>query len=435
MTSLRINGARLNDTLQSTSSQWGAIPDSPGMCRLSLSQADKLARDWLIGECEALGCATKVDQMGNIFAVRPGKAPDRKPIGMGSHMDTQPAGGRYDGILGVQAALEALRTLHERGAETHCPVALIDWTNEEGARFPGAMMASGVWSGRGAAPLAACHATRDSDGVAMRDALARAGYLGETACDWRENGLQAHFELHIEQGPVLEEKGLAVGVVTGVQGMKWFEVRVTGEEGHSGTTPMTKRSDALATASRLITAVNDAARSSPEMPLGGVATVGVIKCDTSSQATIPAGVTFIIDVRARNDDAVSSLSTDIFTRFDSVMRAERDAGSKTAYAVARTWGLPESKFHPDCIAAVRGAAVDEVGAEQVDEMMSRAGHDSAWTSRVVPTGMIFVPSKGGISHNPHEYTSPEHCALGGQVLLQAVLKYDELCSKGTIPAS
>ncbi|RDW73946.1 Zn-dependent exopeptidase-3 [Coleophoma crateriformis] len=414
---LRINGDRLNSTLQSTCSSWGAIVNSTGMRRLTLTQEDKEARDWLVQSCKELGCDVKIDQMGNIFATRRGTLKDAKPIAMGSHMDTQPAGGRYDGILGVQAALEVLRTLHENKIETRHPIALIDWTNEEGARFPGAMMCSGVWSTKSATGLQECYKITDSDGINMQQALQDIGYLGTTPCDYRENGLESYFELHIEQGPKLEIAQKKVGVVTAVQGMKWFAVRVSGVEGHSGTTPMDVRSDALVTASRLITAVSETAGSTKL----GVATVGVISNDTQSQATIPSGVEFIIDVRCSTDQMVTDLHTAIFHRFDEIIASE---GNATRYEVVRTWGLPESIFHNDCIAAVRAAAVEEVGEAMVMDMKSGAGHDAAWTSKVVKSSMIFVPSKDGVSHNPAEYTSPEDCALGTQVLLQAVLKYD-----------
>jgi hydantoinase/carbamoylase family amidase len=332
-------------------------------------------------------------------------------------------GGRYDGILGVQAALEVLRTLHENEIETYCPIALIDWTNEEGARFPGAMMASGVWSQKSSTGLGACWALRDKEGIEMRKALEQIGYSGETKCDYRENGLEAHFELHIEQGPILETERKSVGVVTSVQGMKWFAVRVNGTEGHSGTTPMEGRADALVTASRLISTVRDTALNSGL----GVATVGVINSDTSSQATIPAGIDFIIDVRCLTDELVDQLASAILKAFDEIIEEENNG---TSYGIKRTWGLPESKFHPHCIDAVRASAFELVGIDQIMDMKSRAGHDSAWTSRVCPTSMIFVPSKDGVSHNPNEYTSPEHCALGAQVLLDSILYYDERAKKG-----
>lgn len=257
----------------------------------------------------------------------------------------------------------------------------------------------------------------------MKDALQEIGYLGTTPCDHRENGLEAHFELHIEQGPILEEEHKSIGIVTSVQAMKWFSIRVEGVEGHSGTTPMHGRADALVTASRLITAVRNSAL---ETELG-VATVGVIKSDTSSQATIPAGIGFIIDIRCSTDGMVEQLSTHTFAAFDRIVEEEQNG---TSYRIERSWGLPESKFSPACIEAVRAAALRQIDENQVVEMKSRAGHDSAWTSRVCPTSMIFVPSRDGISHNPHEYTSPEHCTLGTQTLLDAVLYYDERVRSG-----
>lgn len=334
-------------------------------------------------------------------------------------------GGRYDGILGVQSALEVLRVLHENQIQTHCPVALIDWTNEEGARFPGAMMASGVWSTKSSTGLEACYRTQDVEGVSVRKGLEEIGYLGVTPCDYRENGLECHFELHIEQGPKLEIANKKVGVVTAVQGMKWFSVRVSGVEGHSGTTPMDGRSDAMVTAARLIAAVSDIAGSTGL----GVATVGVIKNDTQSQSTIPNGVEFIIDIRCSTDKMVDDLCSAIFKGFDEIVERENN---KTKYHIVRTWGLPESIFHKDCIEAVRAAAIDEVGSELIMEMKSGAGHDAAWTSKVVKSSMIFVPSKDGISHNPNEYTSPEDCELGAQILLHAVLGYDEGVKSGAI---
>lgn len=340
------------------------------------------------------------------------------------HIFDQCEGGRYDGILGVQAALEVLRTLHENQITTHCPITLIDWTNEEGARFPGAMMASGVWSTKSSTGLEACWNLQDKNGVTMKHALQDIGYLRDTKCDYRHNPIECHFELHIEQGPVLEREGKSVGVVTSVQGMEWFAVRVTGVEGHSGTTLMPDRSDALVTASRLISTVRDVA-----LKTGlGVATVGVIKSDTSSQATIPAGVEFIIDIRCSTDEMVEQLATSIFNAFDNIIAEESNS---TCYAIQRTWGLPESIFHPHCIESVREAARKSVSEDQIKDMMiSRAGHDSAWSSRVCPTSMIFVPSQKGISHNPNEYTSPEHCALGAQILLDSVLFYDEKVREG-----
>lgn len=290
------------------------------------------------------------------------------------------------------------------------------------------MMASGVWSTHSSTPLEACWELRDKQGIRMKQALEDIGYLGETKADYRENGLACHFELHIEQGPLLEREGKSVGIVTSVQGMKWFAIRVEGVEGHAGATHMSGRADALVTASRLITAVRDTAVKT-EL---GVATVGVIKSDTSSQATIPAGVDFIIDIRCTTDEMVDQLATAIFKAFDKIITEENN---KTSYAINRSWGMPQSVFHPWCIDACKAAALKAVGEDQIMDMKSRAGHDTAWTSRVCPSSMIFVPSKDGLSHNPNEYTSPEHCALGAQVLLDAVLHYDHKLETGEYQSS
>ena len=275
-------------------------------------------------------------------------------------------------------------------------------------------MASGVWSTKSSTSLEACYKTVDTEGVTVREALEDICYLGDTPCDYRENGLESYFELHIEQGPKLEVANKKVGVVTAVQGMKWFSLRVLGVEGHSGTTPMNGRSDAMVTAARLIAAVNDTAKSTGL----GVATVGVITNGTQSQSTIPSGVEFIIDVRCSTDQMVNDLCTAIFKNFDEIVQKENN---KTSYHIVRTWGLPESVFHKDCIEAVRAAAMDEVVSEQIMDMKSGVGYDVVWISKVVKFSMIFVFLKDGISHNPNEYTGPEDCELGAQVLLQPVL--------------
>jgi len=288
-------------------------------------------------------------------------------------------------------------------------------------------MASGVWSTKSSMSLEDCYAVRSTDdNVSMLSALEETGYLGLTPCSYLSNPLEAYFELHIEQGPHLEKTGRKVGVVMGIQGMEWFGVRVTGIEGHSGTAPMEGRSDALVTASKMIAAVNTVALSTKL----GVATVGVISNDTQSQSTIPSGVEFIIDVRCSTDALVTKLSSAIFAQFDKIISQEDNS---TAYTITRRWGLPESVFQKECTEVVRAAAVEEVGKDMIMDMKSGAGHDAGWASKVVNSCMIFVPSKDGISHNPAEYTSPEDCALGAQVLLQTVLRYDEGLRSGVIP--
>ena len=228
------------------------------------------------------------------------------------------------------------------------------------------MMASGVWSTKSSADLETCYKVKDIEGTLVHDALKDIGYLGETLCDYRENGLESYFELHIEQGPKLEALGRKIGVVMGVQGMKWMKIKATGLEGHAGTQPMDTRSDALVTASKMITAVNDVAK----LTGLGVATVGVITSDTQAQSTIPSGVEFIIDVRCSTDQMVEDLSSAILRRFDEIILQENNS---TAYYIVGEWALPESKFHTECIESVRAAAIDEVGETNIIEIKSGAG--------------------------------------------------------------
>lgn len=287
-------------------------------------------------------------------------------------------------------------------------------------------MMSGLWSQNSSTGLEACYKTMDKEGITVEAALKKIGYLGDTPCDYRQNGLESYFELHIEQGPKLELAKKSVGIVTAVQGMKWFVVRVAGVEGHSGITPMDARSDAMVTAARLIAAVNDTAKSNGL----GVATVGVITNDTQAQSTIPNGVEFIIDARCSTDQMVDNLCTAIFKSFDDIVKKE---DNETAYHIVRSYGVSEAVFHADCIEAVRAAAIEEAGMGQIMDMKSGAGHDVAWASKVVKSSMIFVISKDGLSHNPNEYSSPKDCELGAQVSLQSVMRYDEGVKSGSLP--
>ncbi|KAL1409554.1 hypothetical protein Q8F55_003538 [Vanrija albida] len=418
---LTINGQRLNDTLHQTcefgaAHRWGAKATETGMARLALTDSDKAVRDWFVAEMTALGCDVKVDAMGNIFAVRAGEN-DGPPTAMGSHLDTQPTGGRYDGILGVMAAVEAMRTLHESGRKTKYPVAAIDWTNEEGARFPKSMHASSVWAGD--ITLADAHALADvtDDKVTTLSELQRIGYAGDVPCSWEANPLGAHFEIHIEQGPVLENAGQRVGIVRGGQAYKWFEIIIRGRDSHAGTTPMDCRADPLLTAAQFIVAASSIARAH-----GGLCTNGIFTAKPGSVNTIPNEVRFSLDIRHVEDGALAAIEAEIRARGEEI--------TKTGYKVECSvewkplYANPAIRFHPACVAAVRAAALGNVAEEDTREIISGAGHDSCCTSKRVPTGMIFIPSKDGLSHNPEEYSTPEDCALGAQVLLDAVLIYD-----------
>lgn len=401
---LRVNGARLWASLCDTA-QFGAIPGTDrGMCRLTLGEADIAVRRWFVAEAEALGLTVSVDQLGTIRAVRPGSDPALAPIAMGSHLDTQPTGGRFDGILGVLAGLEVVRTLVDAGVETRHPIAVIDWTNEEGARFAPAMVASGVFAGE--FTLDHALAQRDRDGVTLGEALAASGFAGVVAPG--AEPIAAHFELHIEQGPVLETEGLEVGVVTGVQGIRWYDVTVRGRTCHAGTTPMHLRRDALQAAARLALAVDAIGHSDPGHSLS---TIGLFQAHPGSRNTVPGEVRLTVDLRHPEVAGLDRMEADL-------LAAVAEAGGEAA----RIWYSPPVTFDPGVIAAIAGAT-GRLGASH-RSMMSGAGHDSVYTARVAPTGMIFVPCEDGISHNVAENITPAQAELGANVLLQAILDYD-----------
>ncbi|KAJ9602290.1 hypothetical protein H2200_013145 [Cladophialophora chaetospira] len=395
--SYRVNEKRLWESVHDTA-KWGATPDG-GIRRLALTDLDKAIREWFVSTVKFLGCNTKVDEMGNIFATRPGKSSSLPPIGIGSHLDTQPAGGRYDGILGVLAGVEILRVLEENGHQTLAPLAIIDWTNEEGARFNTGMVSSGVWSGRYALDFAhALPAAEDkSKATTLKSELERIGFLGAMPASYKANPLSSHFELHIEQGPILEDEGKKVGIVTGVQSMGWLIVTVHGENQHSGTCPMARRACALTSAARMISRVEEIA-----LAADGLSTVGVINSWPQSPATVPHKVVFSVDLSHHSSEVRERMIAETSEEFARIAQA-----NKCTVEIEDIWNSPAVQFHPDCIGCVRDAAKSVAGENGVKEMVAGAGHDSVHTSDRVPTSMIFVPSKGGISHHPDEYTSSE----------------------------
>ncbi|MGE0063136.1 MAG: M20 family metallo-hydrolase [Xanthobacteraceae bacterium] len=407
MKNLRIDPERLWDDLMDTA-RIGATSKG-GICRLTLTDLDRQVRDWFKARAEALGCTVTVDDMGCMFARRPGQRDDIPPIGMGSHLDTQPTGGKFDGTLGVFAALEALRTLHLAGYETFAPIEVINWTNEEGSRFTPAMMASGVFAGVFERDWAAARA--DRGGETFGAALEAIGYRGPEKCG--QHRLSAFFEVHIEQGPYLEAEARDIGVVTGVQAMRWYEATVTGQDTHAGTTPMPRRHDALLAAARMVEAVNAAALRRPT----AVGTVGLLEVKPGSPNVVPGEVFFTIDLRDPDPAVLDAIANDIDEAAKQIA-----GGLGVGIAVKNIWTQPPQPFHPDCIAAVREGA--RVSGLSTRDMISGAGHDAAYIARVAPSAMIFVPCKDGISHNEAEYSSKEQCAAGAQVLLQAVLDYD-----------
>ena len=405
---LQINPQRLWDTIMETA-QFGATQKG-GICRLTLTDLDRKVRDWFKARCEAFGCTVSVDEVGNMFARRPGRNNALAPIAMGSHLDTQPTGGKFDGVLGVLGALEALRTLHETGYETNAPIEIVNWTNEEGSRFAPAMLASGVFASAFTPDYA--YSRTDRDGKTFGDELSRIGYRGPEKAGART--FSAMFELHIEQGPILEDEQKMIGIVQGVQGMRWYEVTVTGQEAHTGATPMRLRKNALVGAARMIERIEAIAlEHAPE----AVGAVGLIENKPNSRNVVPGEVFFTVDFRHPDDKVLDVMEQKLRAALADILPA-----AKLTYEEKRIWDSPAVKFAPDLIACVR-AGTDKAGFKSRD-MISGAGHDAAYIARVAPTTMIFVPCAGGISHNEAESTSFDECAAGAQVLLNAVLEFD-----------
>jgi N-carbamoyl-L-amino-acid hydrolase len=404
---LTINSERLWDTLMETAKIGGTAKG--GINRLTLTDLDRQVRDWFKTQAEKLGCIVAVDDMGAMYARRPGQR-DVPPIGLGSHLDTQPTGGKFDGTLGTLAALEVLRTLEAAGYETYAPVEIVNWTNEEGSRFAPALIASGVFGGAFERDWA--YAQKDRAGMTFGQALQDIGYRGAERCGDRK--FSAFFELHIEQGPILEREDIEIGVVSGVQGVRWFDVTLTGRDSHAGTTPMIVRKDAMVGAARAIDALDRIARAHPPL---AVITVGMVEVKSASRNVIPGEVFFSIDLR-HPKAAIAGICAEMAL----------DAN------INRIWAQAPIPFHPQCIEAVRQAA--KLCGYSSRDIVSGALHDAAYVSRKAPAGMIFVPCKDGISHNEEEFSSQEQCAKGAQVLLQAVLDFDrQLAERAAAPSS
>jgi len=403
---LRVNGDRLRQTLEEMARIGGT--SGGGVHRLTLSDEDKEARDLFVSWLRELDLEVTVDEMGNIFGRRRGKSNDLAPVMSGSHIDSQPKGGRFDGILGVMGALEALRTLHENGVTTERPIVIVDWTNEEGSRFAPAMVASGVWAG--ALDRDWVYDRRDITGRRFEDELRRIGYQGSIPC--KTFPVHVYYEYHIEQGPVLEREEKRIGAPKGIVCLHWYDVTLEGEANQVGPTPMEGRHDALCAAAEMVLKVN-------ELPgrMGGhmVATVGEIQNSPNSRNIIPGQVHFTVDIRSWDDDLALRAWETVRMDFESIA-----AGRGCPIRIEETWRVAHSPFDEKKVQEVLDVA-GELGYSSLP-MVSGAGHDASYINQVAPTAMIFVPSIGGRSHVEVENTSWEDCEAGANVLLHCMLR-------------
>lgn len=402
---LKINGERLWDSLMEMATH-GATPKG-GVCRLALTDIDKAGRDLFVRWCTEAGCTITVDQIGNIFARRPGRNDSLPPIIMGSHLDSQPTGGKFDGVYGVLAGLEVVRSLNDLNYTTEAPIEVAVWTNEEGSRFAPAMVASGVFCGVFDLDYGLSRA--DLDGKTMGEELARIGYAGTAPVGGRPVG--AYFEAHIEQGPILEDEGKTIGVVTDAQGQRWYELTFTGQEAHAGPTPMPRRKDALLGAARVVEIVN---RIGLKYAPAACATVGLMNVYPNSRNVIPGKVFFTVDFRHPDDKILAAMDAEL-REMVATIAAEIGLESE----LEQIFYYAPVKFEETCVKAVRAGV--ERGGYSARDIIAGAGHDACYMAQIAPTGMIFIPCVGGISHNEIEDTTPEWAAAGCDVLLHAVV--------------
>jgi N-carbamoyl-L-amino-acid hydrolase len=404
MDNLRINADRLWGSLMELA-RIGATPKG-GVRRLTLTEEDRRARDLFVQWSKEAGLAVAVDGVGNVFARRAGTDPALPPVAIGSHLDSQPSGGKFDGAFGVMAGLEVLRTLNDAGVRTRAPMEVVSWTNEEGSRFTPVMMGSGVFAG--VFTQEHVRAQKDLDGVSVGEALQSIGYAGTA----KPHPLSAYFEAHIEQGPVLEDENKTIGVVQGALGQRWYDVTVTGQDAHAGPTPMALRRDALLGASRLVLEVNRIARGFPDYARG---TVGFMQVKPNSRNVIPGEVRTTVDFRNAKVPTLDAMCEEL-TRAAKAIEAE----CRVSIELRENTYFKPCEFDAACVAAVREATV-ALGHGHMD-IVSGAGHDAVYIARVAPTAMIFIPCEGGISHNEIESATPADLAAGCNVLLHATLR-------------
>ena len=401
----RVNAARL----------WGSLMDmaqiGPGVAggnnRQTLTDADSAGRHLFAGWCRDAGMTMGVDTMGNMFATRAGTE-DLPPVYMGSHLDTQPTGGKYDGVLGVLGALEVIRTMNDLGLRTRHPIVVTNWTNEEGARFAPAMLASGVFAGLHTEDYA--KSRRDPEGLVFGDELARIGWVGDEVVGARK--IHAMFELHIEQGPILEAEGKTIGVVTHGQGLWWLEITLTGKDAHTGSTPMAMRVNAGLGMARVTERVHQIAMAHQPNAVGAV---GQVKVYPNSRNVIPGRVVFTVDIRSPEQAKLDLMRGEV-ERAAHAVAAELGLG----IAVEAVGHFDPVTFDAGLVGVVRASA-EKLGYAHQD-IVSGAGHDACWINRVAPTVMVMCPCVGGLSHNEAEEISPEWAAAGTDVMLHAVMQ-------------
>ena len=403
---LRINGQRLWDSLMELA-QIGATPKG-GVCRLTLTDLDKQGRDLVTRWAREAGMTVTIDKIGNGFMRRPGRNNNLPPIMTGSHIDTQPTGGKFDGNYGVLAGIEVVRTLNDHGIETEAPIEVAFWTNEEGSRFVPVMMGSGVFAK--AFTLEHAYAATDTEGKTVKGELERIGYIGDQ--EPGDHPIGAYFETHIEQGPVLEDNDKTIGVVSGVLGIRWFDCTVTGMEAHAGPTPMALRKDAMLAATRIM---QDVVAAAHRHPPHGRGTVGMVQVFPNSRNVIPGRVKFSIDLRNSIDALVDAMAAEVKAFADQVAK---EHGVQVHIEMVSSY--PAQLFQPECVEAV-GRAAAKLGYSHMPAV-SGAGHDAVYMAKLAPSGMIFIPCKDGISHNEIEDAKPEHIEAGCNVLLHAMLE-------------
>ncbi len=407
---LRINSDRLWDSIMEMARIGPGI--AGGNNRQTLTDADAEGRRLFAKWCDDAGLTMGVDKMGTMFARREGTDPDALPVYMGSHLDTQPTGGKYDGVLGVLGGLEVMRTLNDLGIRTRRPIVLVNWTNEEGTRFAPAMLASGVFAG--VHTLDWAYARKDAEGKTVGEELKRIGFVGDEEVGARK--MHAMFELHIEQGPILEDEGIDIGVVTHGQGLKWLQVTLTGKESHTGSTPMPKRRNAGLGMARVTELVHEVAM---DYQPDAVGAIGHVEVYPNSRNIIPGRTVFTIDIRSPDKAVLDTMDERIRAGIDTICDA-----LQISYEIEQVGHFDPVTFDEGCVNTVRAAA-ERLGYSHRN-IVSGAGHDACWVNRVAPTAMIMCPCVDGLSHNEAEEIFPEWAKAGADVLFHAVVETAEI---------